>query len=137
LEVNIGTNPLRFYLSSEPLDHQNGCSSLGPSQSWDLAPIQYDKWYDFAAHIKWATDPNIGFIEMWLVGQHVPPLTHVRTLDTSDGACLEGHLYRVPYSATNVMYQDYFRRHDAFVPLSHHLLLPQRQHLLLFSHLFA
>ncbi|SRR6266852_875193 len=109
IDIRPGTPP-HFILGSVLLDNKNGCKPLGPTQEWDLGPLQYDQWNDFTIRIKWSNDPSVGFVEMWRNGVRVVPLTHVRTLDTSGGVYMEQDLYRPTYSGTNVIYFDDTRR---------------------------
>lgn len=106
---------LRYTLDSILLDNKNGCVSLGPSQEWDLGPVLYDQWTDFTVHVKWSTDPTVGFAQVWMNGVNVFPLTHFRTLDTSGGVYMQQDIYRPgAASGSNVLYFDYLRRHDAY-----------------------
>ena len=107
-------NPPHFIAHSEPRDNKNGCAQLGPYQDWDLGVLQYDQWNNFSVHLKFSADPSVGFIEVWLNGNHVLPLTHVRTLDTSGGVYMEQALYHPGEGGTHVIYLDATRRHDAY-----------------------
>ena len=115
LQVDIlpGTPP-HFVLTSKLRDDKNRCNPLGPTQKWDLGPLQYDQWNDFTIHIKWSEDPSVGFVEMWRNWVEVVPLTHIRTLDTGGGVYMEQDIYRPDFSGTNVIYFDDIRRHDRF-----------------------
>jgi hypothetical protein len=35
--------------------------------------VKKDHWYDILLHVKWSTDPNVGFMEMWVDGTKVSP----------------------------------------------------------------
>jgi hypothetical protein len=113
VKILAGTPP-HFYLQSDPRDNTNGCSRLGPYQAFDMGPIRYDQWYDFTFHIKFSANPAVGYVEGWLNGNQVVPLTHMRTLDTSGGVYLEQQLYRGPTNFTNVLYHDWLRRTDYY-----------------------
>jgi len=39
----------------------------------DLAPLQRGHWHDFVMHAKWSSDPNVGFLEIWVDGKNVLP----------------------------------------------------------------
>jgi hypothetical protein len=40
----------------------------------NLAPINKGQWHDFVVHAKWSSDPNVGFLDIWIDGQHVLPM---------------------------------------------------------------
>jgi len=87
-------------------DGKNGCASLGPTQHWNLAPVQYDQWTDFTVHLKWSANPTIGFVEVWINGTKVLPLTYIRTLDTGGGVYEQADIYRPDFTGTNIIYFD-------------------------------
>jgi hypothetical protein len=110
-------NGLRYTLNSRLFDNKNGCASLGPSHDWDLGPVVYDQWIDITIHVKWSSDPTVGFAQVWMNGVNVFPLTHLRTLDTSGGVYMQQDIYRLgATSGSNVLYFDDLRRHDAYNP---------------------
>jgi hypothetical protein len=39
----------------------------------NLAPVIRGRWVDFLLHATWSSDPNLGFLEMWMDGEHVLP----------------------------------------------------------------
>ena len=108
---------LRYTLNSRLFDNKNGCASLGPSQDWDLGPVVYNRWTDFTVHVKWSSDPTVGFAQVWMNGVNVFPLTHLRTLDTSGGVYMQQDIYRPgAKSGSNILYFDDLKRHDAYNP---------------------
>jgi uncharacterized protein (TIGR03382 family) len=42
-------------------------------ESLNLAPLLRNHWHDFVMHAKWSSDPNVGFLEMWIDGVNVLP----------------------------------------------------------------
>jgi hypothetical protein len=40
----------------------------------DLTKLLRNHWHDFVMHAKWSSDPNVGFIEMWIDGVNVLPM---------------------------------------------------------------
>jgi MYXO-CTERM domain-containing protein len=38
-----------------------------------LATLLRNHWHDFVMHAKWSSDPNVGFLEMWIDGVNVLP----------------------------------------------------------------
>jgi len=116
LGIDTGSGPQpQLYLESSPLD-QTTCAAVRPTTKWFLGPLQYDHWYDFTLHVSWSQDPTVGFVELWVDRVKVVPLTSVQTLDNGGGVYLEQDLYRRDFGATNVLYHDGTRRHDAFGP---------------------
>ena len=39
-----------------------------------LATLLREHWHDFVMHAKWSSDPNVGFLEMWIDGVNVLPM---------------------------------------------------------------
>ena len=94
---------------------QSGNCTESVHNNYQLTPIMYDQWIDFTVHIKWSQDPNIGFAEAWVNGQHLLPLTHMQTLDPgSTGVYMEQAMYRPNPPGTSIVYLDGTRRHDAY-----------------------
>jgi uncharacterized protein (TIGR03382 family) len=42
-------------------------------EAMNLAPLLRNHWHDFVMHAKWSSDPNVGFLEMWIDGVNVLP----------------------------------------------------------------
>lgn len=75
-----------------------------------LADFQRNTWYDFVFHVRWATD-NTGFVEVWLNGQNVLPLTNTPTIYSGQTVYLKQGFYRGPGSdSSSVVYHDAMRR---------------------------
>jgi len=109
-------NPF-FTFVDQPMDNQNGCAALGPKHQFYLGDVVYDQWVDFTVHIKWSTDPTVGYVELWKNGKQLITKQYMRTLDTSGGVYQEAQLYRGNYwKGTNVVYHDNVIRHDAYTP---------------------
>jgi uncharacterized protein (TIGR03382 family) len=43
-------------------------------ESLNLATLLRNHWHDFVMHAKWSSDPNVGFLEMWIDGVNVLPM---------------------------------------------------------------
>jgi polysaccharide lyase-like protein/Big-like domain-containing protein len=88
-EVDTTTGAWTLHWSSwgGPLDTTN-CSNPY-RKSWNFGTLQAGHWYDFVAHIKWSDDPSIGFVEFFLDGKKLLPLTHAATLYTGQGVYLK------------------------------------------------
>jgi hypothetical protein len=79
-------------------------------KDYTLAPLEKGRWYDFVLHIKWSSDPSVGFVEVWLNGSKVVPKTITPTLYVGQGAYLKMGYYRAAYDQTTVIYHDGMRR---------------------------
>lgn len=54
--------------------------------------------YDVVTHVKWSTDPNVGFIEAWVNNKRVVPLTKTATLFwRQDGSGPDAIYYKAGY----------------------------------------
>lgn len=80
-------------------------SSYGWDIPWERGPIQKNRWYDQVLHVKLSSDPEVGFVELYLnTGEGWEqqtvlgsPRLHMRTLDSSNGGGPNYHklaLYR-------------------------------------------
>ena len=78
-----------------------------------LADVERNKWYDFVFHVRWAPD-NTGFVEVWVNGALVLPLTYRPTTYAGEGVYLKQGLYRGPSNLTSTVYLDGTRRGTSF-----------------------
>ncbi|MBE3561638.1 MAG: heparin lyase I family protein [Ktedonobacteraceae bacterium] len=96
-------------------NQDSGNCSASVNQDYVLGNLLYDQWMDFTVHIKWSEDPQTGFIEAWMNGRKVIPLTHIQTLDPgSSGVYMEQALYRPHMDGTSVLYHDATHRHSTY-----------------------
>jgi hypothetical protein len=49
-------------------------------------------------HVMWSDDPSVGYVELWIDGRLVLPLTHVPTLYSSSPAYWKQGLYETASS---------------------------------------
>jgi hypothetical protein len=56
--------------------------------------LQKGVWHDVVYHVKWSSDPRIGFIELWFDGRHVLHRTPLRTLKAGTTTYLKQGLYK-------------------------------------------
>ena len=109
-----GAPPVRFVLGCSaadcgaPLTDQIFFIVNGGNNMWTHRPLTLGQWHDFVLHIKWSADPAAGFVELWVDGEVVLPLTHVRTLFSStDVNYMKLGLYRDEATQpTAVLYHD-------------------------------
>jgi hypothetical protein len=84
---------------------------------FSLLNFKRDAWVDFIFHVRWAPD-NTGFVEAWVNGKHVLPLTHTPTIYEGQGVYLKQGLYRARSSVTSVVYHDGMRRGSSFAEVA-------------------
>jgi hypothetical protein len=88
-----------------------------------LTTLQYDHWYHFVVHARWAID-STGLVEIFVDGVNVVPLTHGATLRdqhspaspdwTSPGMHMTQGIYRGAFSSTNTVIHDGLCRADSY-----------------------
>jgi uncharacterized protein (TIGR03382 family) len=86
-----GSPPLEFYIVDDEMRMRVGGSS--GKILWH-APLQREQWNDFILHVKWSSDPRVGFVEMYYGGKLVVPLTKVATQFSGQTNYLKFGLYR-------------------------------------------
>jgi hypothetical protein len=76
---------------------------------WLEGPVTRGEWHNFALHVKWSSNPNVGFVELWYDGRLVVPKRHVATLFPGQTNYLKQGLYRdASTRPTQVVYHDGF-----------------------------
>jgi len=65
-----GSPPVEFYVVGEQMRLRVGGET---GQVLWTAPLARGNWHDFVFHVKWSTDPNSGFVELYYDGQLVLP----------------------------------------------------------------
>jgi hypothetical protein len=112
IDILPGANGPQLVFDNELNNQKNPCDYSQPEHLYTLGDLQYDTWQHFDVHLKFSTDPKVGFAEIWLNGKQVLPLTHMQTLDdNSKGVYMEQALYRADMKGTNVLYHAGTRRH--------------------------
>ncbi len=101
-----GSPPLEFYIVNDELRMRVGGTS--GKVLWK-APLQREKWNDFVLRVKWSSDPNTGFVELYHNGQRVLSRTKVATQYKGERNYLKLGLYRdASISAEGVVFHDGF-----------------------------
>lgn len=72
-------------------------------REWRLAPLVRGRWYDFALHVRWASDAS-GSAQVWLNGRPVVPETRMPTLYSGQSVYLKQGYYRKDSSGTSEVY---------------------------------
>jgi hypothetical protein len=71
-------------------------------------------WYDFVFHVKWSSNPSVGFFEIFENGKRVVSQTSCTTLYSGQGVYLKQGYYRVAQPNTAVIYDDGMRRGGSY-----------------------
>ncbi|MFP2900481.1 polysaccharide lyase [Corallococcus sp. 4LFB] len=101
-----GSPPLEFFVTNDTMNMRVGGSS--GEVLWQ-EPVHRDQWNDFVMHVKWSSDPNVGFIELYYNGQLVVPMRNIATRFPDTGGYLQLGYYRdatIPQTAS--IYHDGF-----------------------------
>jgi hypothetical protein len=105
IDARPGRGGSKIYADLSSINSRD-CDGRQRSTHKTLGRLRFDVWYDFIAHIKWSTNPSVGFLEVWMDGVQVVPKTFARTIADSQGAYWKQGFYRAPFSHTNTVYQD-------------------------------
>ena len=101
-----GSPPLEFYVVDDQL-----CVRVGGSSGQVLYThaLQREHWNDFVLHVKWSSDPKVGFIELYHDGKVVIPKKYVATQFSGQRNYLKMGLYRdASIAPEGVVYHDGF-----------------------------
>ena len=102
-----GSPPLEFDVQGETISlDRNPPNNSGTVAIWS-APLVRGVWHDFAMHVIWSSNPDLGFIELWYDGQKVIDGKAVQTLFPGMVNYLKQGLYRdSTISAVGIVYHD-------------------------------
>lgn len=99
-----GSPPIEFYVYGEEMRLRVGGS--GAPLAW-TAPLVRGSWRDFVFHVKWSSNPAVGFVELYLDGQLVLPKRQGTTLYAGQTNYLKQGLYRnATIAQEGVLYLD-------------------------------
>lgn len=84
-----GSPPLELYVYGEELRLRVDAST----DVWK-GTLSRGEWHDFVLHVKWSSDPKVGFVELWYDGAKALAKTHGRTLFAGQENYLKMGLYR-------------------------------------------
>jgi hypothetical protein len=88
---NSGSPPVEFYVYGEEMRLNIGGSP--GMQVWQ-APLVRNQWRDFVFHVKWSSDPQVGFVELYVDGQLALPKRYIATQYPGQLNYLKVGLYR-------------------------------------------
>ncbi len=101
---NSGSPPLEFFVRGENMHLR--VEGRDDRIVWK-APLERGKWLDFVLHVKWSSDRNVGFVELYYNGQLVLPRTPAATLYWGMQNYLKQGLYRdAAVGPAGVVYHD-------------------------------
>jgi len=121
IQLGINATGALPYLYFEDDNFASGnCSSPSSMLYTNLGNLQYDRWYDFVVHVKWSRSASVGFVELWLDGVKVVPLTYRQTMADVAGASVywKQGFYRSAFGGLNTAYHDGARRGDTLAAVT-------------------
>ncbi|WP_224361357.1 polysaccharide lyase [Hyalangium versicolor] len=99
-----GSPPVEFFVYGEEI-RLTMTDSVTP---WSM-PLTRGVWHEFVFHVKWSSDPSVGFIELWHNREKVLAKRNLATLYAGSKVYLKLGLYRSDtISQTGVVYHDGF-----------------------------
>jgi hypothetical protein len=100
---NTGTPPLEMYVNGESM---HLAIRADESVVW-THPLERGAWHDFILHVKWSSDPGVGFVELWYDGKQVLGKTTGETMYPGQDNIMKQGLYRNDTIAqVGVLYHD-------------------------------
>ena len=63
-------------------------------RNYALASLGRGRWYDFVLHVRWSSDPSVGFVETFVNGSVVVPRTALPTLYPGQSVYFKQGFYR-------------------------------------------
>jgi hypothetical protein len=106
----LGSPPVATFLDTNPLSFRIGHGDSSTTD-WRSAPIERNRWYHIATHLRASSNPSVGFVEVHLNGQ-IQTLTsgqarRYRVTRENNRAHTFVGLYRSSsVGQTDVLYQD-------------------------------
>jgi hypothetical protein len=99
-----GSPPVEFTIYGEQINLRVTASTV----VW-TAPLSRGKWHDFVFHVKWSSDPSVGFVELYYDGEIAVPKRNVATQFAGQTNYLKQGLYR-----NEIISEDGIVYHDGF-----------------------
>jgi hypothetical protein len=87
-------------------------------EKWDVASLQLGRWYDFVLHVRWSSNPHLGFVALWVDGRQVVPQTALATLYVGERSYLKQGFYRAPSPLTSIVYHAGMRRGSSYASVA-------------------
>ena len=89
------------------------------------APLVRGVWHDFVVHVRWDSDPAVGYLELWYDGQKVMEKNYQQTLYPGQYAYLKQGLYRdASIQQTAVVFHDGMRIGTTLADVAPQLVAP-------------
>jgi MYXO-CTERM domain-containing protein len=97
-----GSPPVELYVNGETMSLRLNASQV----VWN-EPLVRGKWHDFVMHVKWSSDPKIGYVELWYDGKLALPKTYAPNMYAGEVNYLKMGLYRnATIQPTGVIFHD-------------------------------
>ncbi len=106
--TTANSNPLRMQMVVTGGSLVPDCMPM--RQVFPLGPIEYNHWYDFVLHVRWSPDAAAGFVQVYIDGRELVPLTHAATMYEDDQVYAVQGIYRSPSDRTSTVYETPIRR---------------------------
>ena len=100
--------------SSLVMISNSGNPAQPTEHDYNLGPLVRGRWADFVFHVKWSSDPNVGYVEVYMNGSLVVQQTATATIYPGQNVYLKQGFYRAACSCTTVLYQDGTRRGSSY-----------------------
>lgn len=101
-----GSPPLEFYVVDDVINVRVGGSN---GQVLYTHALQREHWNDFVLHVKWSSDPKVGFVELYHDGKLAISKKYVATQFSGQRNYLKMGLYRdASISPEGIVYHDGF-----------------------------
>ncbi|GAC1539970.1 MAG: hypothetical protein NVS2B7_11950 [Herpetosiphon sp.] len=112
LQLDVHSGNPDFISLENIITRQHGVCSEQVHTAYVLGPLIYDHWIDFTVHIKWSTDPSVGYTEAWVDNRLALPKTYMQTMDPgTTGVYMEQDMYRPNPPGASIVYLSNTRRH--------------------------
>jgi hypothetical protein len=97
-----GSPPMELIINGEQISLRVGAQTT----VWQ-APLVRGPWHRFVFHVKWSSNPQVGFVELWYDGQLVLPKRMIATMYPGQSNYLKLGLYRNDIiTETGVIFHD-------------------------------
>ena len=114
--VNGWERPYRLQLRVAGGSFNPRTCDTGGGGVFDLGPLRKRRWLTFVFHVKWSSQRNTGFVEVWRNGNRVVPRKRVPTLYSGYSVYLKQGYFRKPTNWPVSIYHDGVRRFNARPP---------------------
>ncbi len=108
--INGWEDPARLELRISAGRFNPGTCETSSGKSWRIGHLRRGRWQTFVFHVRWSSDRDRGFVELWRDGRKVVPFTRLPTLRAGYDVYLKQGYLRRPASWPAAVYHDGTRR---------------------------